>query len=179
MEELGLGDKYEVLPVGVEELATGDWIKEGKVDCIVSVLTLCSIPEPEKNIRLLYGYLKTKGRWFVYEHVRTDFTSKAGVGMRLYQGESIIRQLFVISPTSLTGTDTRHGRACKPLLAGDHRWVHTQPADGEVAPRGWLVGEGRPGPASGRAVVPLPASCLWCVGEVSHRSEARKQVFRR
>jgi SAM-dependent methyltransferase len=87
----GLEGVYEIVPVGIEHL--NDPTKwEGKVekesiDCIVSILCLCSIPEPEKNIRELYGYLKKGGRWYVYEHVRAD----VNWGMRAYQGESSSR----------------------------------------------------------------------------------------
>lgn len=37
-------------------------IGKESVDCIVSILCLCSIPEPEKNITKLYELLKKGGR---------------------------------------------------------------------------------------------------------------------
>ncbi|KAL6711545.1 hypothetical protein ACN47E_004479 [Coniothyrium glycines] len=86
-KEIGLDGIYEVLPVGIESVSKvgidggARTIEKGTVDCIVSVLCLCSIPEPEKNIAELYGYLKKGGRWYLYEHVRTN----AGPFMRLYQ----------------------------------------------------------------------------------------------
>jgi hypothetical protein len=58
-------------------------IKKESVDCIVSILCLCSILEPEKNIAELYGLLKKGGLWYLYEHVRT----RDGLFMRLYQSE--------------------------------------------------------------------------------------------
>ncbi|KAF6817544.1 phospholipid methyltransferase [Colletotrichum musicola] len=74
--ELGLEGTYEVVPVGIEDLgneaAWGGRIEPGSVDCIVTVQCLCSIPEPEKNVRLLYEYLKEGGRWYVYEHVKAE-----------------------------------------------------------------------------------------------------------
>lgn len=74
--ELGLEGTYEVVPVGIEDLknesAWGGRIEPGSVDCIVTVQCLCSIPEPEKNVRLLYDYLKEGGRWYVYEHVKAE-----------------------------------------------------------------------------------------------------------
>ncbi|KAJ4347972.1 uncharacterized protein N0V89_009344 [Didymosphaeria variabile] len=86
VQEIGLDGVYEVLPVGIEEVnkvkINGKTIEKGSVDCIVSILCLCSIPEPEKNITDLYGYLKKGGRWYLYEHVR----SGDGVFMKLYQG---------------------------------------------------------------------------------------------
>ncbi|CAH0050284.1 unnamed protein product [Clonostachys solani] len=76
VKEIGLDHVYEVVPVGIEDLdnpgAWGATIEPESVDCIVTVQCLCSIPEPEKNVALLYNYLKKGGRWYVYEHVRND-----------------------------------------------------------------------------------------------------------
>ncbi|EQB57156.1 hypothetical protein CGLO_02752 [Colletotrichum gloeosporioides Cg-14] len=84
-QEAGLEKTYEVVPVGIEDLqnetAWGGKIEPGSVDCIMTVQCLCSIPEPEKNIRLLYGYLKKGGRWYVYEHVKAE----RGLVIPLYQ----------------------------------------------------------------------------------------------
>ncbi|KAK8125599.1 methyltransferase [Apiospora kogelbergensis] len=84
-KEAGLEGVYEIVPVGIEDLDNpakwGGKVEKGSVDCIVSILCLCSIPEPRDNIRELYGYLKKGGRWYVYEHVRRD----EGWGMRAYQ----------------------------------------------------------------------------------------------
>ncbi|KAI4861730.1 S-adenosyl-L-methionine-dependent methyltransferase [Hypoxylon rubiginosum] len=81
----GLEDVYRIVPVGIEELDdSSKWdgrVEKGSVDCIVSILCLCSIPDPEKNIRELYRYLKKGGRWYVYEHVRCEYSWY----MRLYQ----------------------------------------------------------------------------------------------
>ncbi|KAK8139557.1 S-adenosyl-L-methionine-dependent methyltransferase [Apiospora sp. TS-2023a] len=85
VKENGLEGVYEIVPVGIEDLGDsakwGGRVERGSVDCIVSVLCLCSIPEPRDNVRELYGYLKKGGRWYVYEHVRRD----EGWGMRTYQ----------------------------------------------------------------------------------------------
>lgn len=86
----GLSDKYEIIPRGIEDLAwSGGPIAPQSLDCIVSVLCLCSIPEPEKNIRQLFNYLKPNGTWFVYEHVRCEskMLRKSGTFMKWYQGE--------------------------------------------------------------------------------------------
>ncbi|KAK3681435.1 S-adenosyl-L-methionine-dependent methyltransferase [Podospora appendiculata] len=82
--EAGLGDVYEIVPVGIEDLASSGRVAPESVDCIVSVLCLCSIPEPRKNIAELYGYLKPGGRWFVYEHVKRPLSE--GWAVSLYQG---------------------------------------------------------------------------------------------
>lgn len=76
----GLQGKYEVVPVGIEDLHKAG-IPKNSVDCIATLLCLCCIPEPERNIRELYEYLRPGGQWYVYEHVKTH-----GV-MRLYQCE--------------------------------------------------------------------------------------------
>ncbi|KAI0896535.1 S-adenosyl-L-methionine-dependent methyltransferase [Annulohypoxylon nitens] len=80
-----LDSAYQIVPVGIEDLSNSSlWdgrVEKGSVDCIVSILCLCSIPEPEKNIRELYSYLKKGGRWYVYEHVRCEYSWY----MRLYQ----------------------------------------------------------------------------------------------
>ncbi|OHF03884.1 hypothetical protein CORC01_00746 [Colletotrichum orchidophilum] len=76
VEGAGLKGTYQVVPVGIEDLqnesAWGGRIEPGSVDCIMTVQCLCSIPEPEKNIRLLYNYLKKGGRWYVFEHVKAE-----------------------------------------------------------------------------------------------------------
>lgn len=72
--------RYDVLPYGIEDLEGRSGIQQGSVDCILTLQCLYSIPEPEKNIGLLYGYLKPGGRWYVYEHVRAE----EGISMPLY-----------------------------------------------------------------------------------------------
>lgn len=80
----GLQGVYEILPVSIEDIAKETVVKKGSVDAIVSLLCLCSIPEPEKNIKELHGYLKPGGRWYLYEHVAVkDYWL-----MQLYQSGS-------------------------------------------------------------------------------------------
>lgn len=91
VKEAGLDGVYEILPVGIEAISKVSLdgtttIEKGSVDCIVSLLCLCSIPEPEKNIKELYEYLKKGGRWYVFSHVVT----KANWFMRAYQGKAIL-----------------------------------------------------------------------------------------
>lgn len=83
------GGTYEVVPCGIQDLASSGRVERGSVDCIVSILCLCSIPDPEATARELFGYLRPGGRWFVYEHVRceSERTRDCGLGMRVYQGE--------------------------------------------------------------------------------------------
>jgi len=95
-ESAGLRDVYEIVPVGIEDLnSSGEkvgrkekkWsgnIEPNSVDCIVSVLCLCSIPEPERHTRELYKLLRPGGRWYVYEHVKHE----NDWFMRIYQRKS-------------------------------------------------------------------------------------------
>lgn len=91
VHEAGLDGVYNIVPVGIEHInkvkVTGvdgstSKIEKGSVDCIVTLLCLCGIPEPEKNIAELYQYLKKGGRWYVFEHVKNN----GGWFMRFYQG---------------------------------------------------------------------------------------------
>jgi SAM-dependent methyltransferase len=84
IDAAGLRDVYEIVPVGIQDLARSGRVERGSVDCIVTVLCLCSIPDPKANIAELYGYLKPGGRWYVYEHVRC--WRSQGWWMRFYQG---------------------------------------------------------------------------------------------
>lgn len=93
VKKAGLQGKYEVVPVGIEDLRKAG-IPKGSIDSIVTLLCLCSIPEPERNIRELYEYLRPGGHWYVYEHVKTH-----GV-MRLYQCEFGASKASEVSETS-------------------------------------------------------------------------------
>ncbi|KAF4124311.1 Methyltransferase domain [Geosmithia morbida] len=85
--DVGLGDIYEVIPLGIESLSDphaweGTTIEPESIDCIVSVLCLCSIPDQEDNIKALYKLLKPGGTWYVYEHVRAQ---RGGILLSIYQ----------------------------------------------------------------------------------------------
>ncbi|KAK3680188.1 hypothetical protein LTR78_000565 [Recurvomyces mirabilis] len=71
--EAGLGDKYEIIGCGAEELATKGGLEPGSVDTVITVQCLCSIPTPQKIIKELYPLLKPGGKWLVFEHVRTKY----------------------------------------------------------------------------------------------------------
>jgi SAM-dependent methyltransferase len=72
-----LKDEFLILSCGAEHVdqitrATGG---ENKVDTIVSVLTLCSIPEPQQAISAMVNrLLKPGGQFLLYEHVRSPRT---------------------------------------------------------------------------------------------------------
>ncbi|KAI1750841.1 S-adenosyl-L-methionine-dependent methyltransferase [Xylaria castorea] len=92
--DAGLEDVYEIVPVGIEDLSSSGegktkkkkkWdgnIEPGSVDCIVSVLCLCSIPDPERHVRELYSLLRPGGRWYAYEHVRVEHSWYMGLYQR-------------------------------------------------------------------------------------------------
>ncbi|TVY62916.1 hypothetical protein LSUE1_G007962, partial [Lachnellula suecica] len=44
IERCGLEGVYEIVPVGIEDLGRGRWVKEETVDGVVTVLCLCSVP---------------------------------------------------------------------------------------------------------------------------------------
>lgn len=96
--DAGLEDVYEILPMGIEDLDASGKAAKGSIDCIVCVLCLCGIPEPQKNIRALYEYLKPGGRLYVYEHVRCSGNRM----IILYQ-----RFLNLLWPSMLGGCELR------------------------------------------------------------------------
>ncbi|KAI0072621.1 hypothetical protein K474DRAFT_1650758 [Panus rudis PR-1116 ss-1] len=63
----------QILPYGIEDLSSIVSALGGSprcVDTIISILTLCSIPEPERTLRgLLEVVLKPGGQFLYYEHV--------------------------------------------------------------------------------------------------------------
>ncbi|KAI0431127.1 S-adenosyl-L-methionine-dependent methyltransferase [Xylaria sp. FL1042] len=97
VEAAGLQGVYEIVPVGIEDLCSSSsssssenggkkkkWdgnIEPASIDCIVSVLCLCSIPDPQRHIHELYELLRPGGRWYVYEHVKAKYSWY----IRLYQ----------------------------------------------------------------------------------------------
>lgn len=68
-----VGDIYEVISCGAEELNTKGGIDKASIDTIITVQCLCSIPTPEIIIKELFPLLKPGGRWIVFEHVKTKY----------------------------------------------------------------------------------------------------------
>ncbi|KAI1501927.1 S-adenosyl-L-methionine-dependent methyltransferase [Biscogniauxia marginata] len=147
VREAGLEDVYEIVPVGIEDLGGGSsgsgsnkkWeggggggggrIEKGSVDCIVSILCLCSIPDPERNIRELYGYLREGGRWYVFEHVRCEYSWY----MRLYQRfvnifwPHFIGGCLLCRPTEKTLREVGPWTKIDVGLPPDTQWFHLVP----------------------------------------------------
>ncbi|UPL02362.1 hypothetical protein LCI18_013296 [Fusarium solani-melongenae] len=122
VDETGLVGTYEVLPFGIQDLKHETSIGPGSVDCIITIQCLCSIPEPEKNIRLLYDYLKPGGRWYVYEHVK----SEQGTVIQLIQRLTNIPWEYLVGSCKL----------CRPTLrsilkVGDWDRFNVAPLSGE------------------------------------------------
>ena len=69
----GLGDIYEIIGCGAEELQTKGGLQKETIDTIITVQCLCSIPTPELIIKELFPLLKAGGQWLVYEHVKTKY----------------------------------------------------------------------------------------------------------
>lgn len=91
VHQSGLDGVYNIISAGIEDIdkfqvigfdGSASKIEKGSVDSIVTLLCLCGIPEPEKNIAELYQYLKKGGRWYVFEHVKHG----GPWYMRFYQG---------------------------------------------------------------------------------------------
>jgi SAM-dependent methyltransferase len=134
VKEIGLDDIYEVVPVGIESLNDSEaWdgrIEPESVDCIVTILCLCSIPEPDKNIKLLYQSLKKGGRWYAYEHVRIN--GNKGVLLRAYQCESVFH------PQKAIADNDRGYWSC---VVTSHGVVPHLPIDREIVKRSRTMGE--------------------------------------
>ncbi|KAI7183564.1 hypothetical protein D0869_04530 [Hortaea werneckii] len=119
----GLGDIYEIVGCGAEELSSKGGIQKESIDTIITVQCLCSIPSPERIIKELYPLLKSGGKWLVYEHVRTK-----------YQGDFVgywqqgINQIW---PTFFNGCDITRPTDEWLLQAGEWQEVKLRPGEGE------------------------------------------------
>ncbi|KAF1819802.1 S-adenosyl-L-methionine-dependent methyltransferase [Dissoconium aciculare CBS 342.82] len=112
----GLGDIYEVIGCGAQELQAKAGFQANSIDTIITVQCLCSIPTPEKIIRELAPLLKPGGKWLFFEHVRTRFP---GHFVAIWQ-----RLVNIIWPHFLNGCDI-----CRPTdewLIQSARWSDVQ-----------------------------------------------------
>lgn len=150
----GLGEVYEIIGCGAEELGSVGGIERGSVDTIVTVQCLCSIPGPEGVIRDLYPLLKPGGKWLVYEHVKTK-----------YQGDFVAfwqRELSSKEKRTCRMRIANHLFRCyqRNLAAFLRRMQHHQ-ADRRVAAHSWRMGEGRPEAWNWREQVRHYPTCDW------------------
>lgn len=112
----GLGDIYEVVGCGAQELLTKAGFQPASVDTIITVQCLCSIPTPEKVIRELVPVLKPGGRWLLFEHVQTK-----------YQGHFVdgwSKAINTVWPHFLNGCDLR--RPIDEWVAKSGHWKDVQ-----------------------------------------------------
>ncbi|KAI0813368.1 S-adenosyl-L-methionine-dependent methyltransferase [Xylaria sp. FL0064] len=145
VEAAGLQDVYEIVPVGIEDLCSSSsssdngggkkdkkWdgnIEPQSVDCIVSILCLCSIPDPQRHIHELYELLRPGGRWYVYEHVK----ARNMWYIRLYQRiinvfwPRFIGGCELCRPTEKTITETGSWSKIDVGQPVDEQWYGTVP----------------------------------------------------
>ncbi|TPX06892.1 uncharacterized protein E0L32_002388 [Thyridium curvatum] len=96
----GLSDTYEVVPTGIEDLAPSGRVPRESVDCVVSILCLCGIPDPQHNVREVYRLLKPGGRWYAYEHVRCTHSWYMRAYQKEREGERERERTKLIHPSS-------------------------------------------------------------------------------
>ncbi|KAI1284184.1 S-adenosyl-L-methionine-dependent methyltransferase [Xylaria sp. FL0933] len=115
-----------------KEKAEKKWdgnIAPQSVDCIVSILCLCSIPDPQRHIRELYELLRPGGRWYVYEHVK----ARNMWYIRLYQRiinvfwPRFIGGCELCRPTEKTITETGPWSKIDVGQPVDEQWYGTVP----------------------------------------------------
>lgn len=77
----GLTDEYTIVPHGIDDAKAleGFNIRPESIDTILDIQVLCSVPDPERAVRAMYGMLKPGGKWIVYEHVRSRDAVSRGV----------------------------------------------------------------------------------------------------
>jgi len=75
-EQFGLTGRYKILGCKAEQLEQHG-VRTQSIDPIITVHVLCSVEAPQALVRDLFRYLKTGGRWLVYEHVRSGGTVAA------------------------------------------------------------------------------------------------------
>jgi SAM-dependent methyltransferase len=70
----GLTDIYEIVPCGVEDAMElkKHGIALGSIDAVLSIQVLCSVPDLDDTLRLLYALMKPEGQFIVYEHVKSN-----------------------------------------------------------------------------------------------------------
>ena len=162
----GLGDVYEIIGCGAQELSTKGGVQPGSVDTIITVQCLCSIPTPEKIIRELYPLLKPGGKWLVYEHVKTK-----------YQADFVGYWQSELLPFPSTDGDANlNRRNGESGLAALSRWLHDHTTNGRVAVAGGRVG--RSGFAGGRwrGQVRYYPACHWHTYEAEVKCEESGMV---
>lgn len=143
--ELGISDRYAVVGRGVQDLEPGPGLPP--VDNVVTIFCFCSIPDPERNAKAVYRFLKPGGRWYVYEHVRCH--PKQGRFMRVYQREWSPRRRGRARARRLTHPRRAHRHRVAAVL----RRLLPLPRHGAHARAGRRLGPRRPRNARRRGLV--------------------------
>jgi SAM-dependent methyltransferase len=90
----GLEGRYTVILglVEDEDLLARYNLKEGSVDSIICMQTLCSVKSPEQTMRWMFKLLKPGGAFIFWEHRRShDFLTK------LVQGTAVCEELLILT----------------------------------------------------------------------------------
>jgi SAM-dependent methyltransferase len=117
----GLGDIYEIVGCGAQELQAKAGFQSGSIDTIITIQCLCSIPTPQVVIRELAPLLKPGGKWLVFEHVKTKYR---GFFVDRWQAG-----LNLIWPQFLNGCDIR--RPTDQWLVDAAQWRSVDLRDGK------------------------------------------------
>lgn len=69
--------RLEIIGTGVEDVV-------GQFDTIVSILTICSIPDPQSSLKRMVGVLRPGGTFLYYEHVLSTIRSDVAWWQKLW-----------------------------------------------------------------------------------------------
>ena len=140
----GLGDVYEIVGCGAEELGVKAGFDRGSIDTIITVQCLCSIPTPEKIIKELYPFLKPGGQWLMFEHVKTKYQRDV---VAYWQRKCLCFGLWQWRRLMMN----YRGDQC--YMAAFLQWVRYHTTDGRVAIASWRMGGRESGLRRGRGQV--------------------------
>jgi SAM-dependent methyltransferase len=148
VQRAGIEGFYEPMPLGIEDLEPHNVVARGSVDCVVCVLVLCGIPEPQKNIRMLYEYLKPGGRMYIYEHVIVQHSWR----MWAYQGE--LHAARAAPPLEIVAKSANMNLSHRKfVLAPFPRGLSASEGYDEIVEGGWVLDQHRRETTSGRGMV--------------------------
>ena len=137
-----IGDIYEIIGCGAEELQTKGGLQKESIDTIITVQCLCSIPTPEIIIKELYPMLKPGGQWLVFEHIKTKYQ---GDFVWYWQSKCTLRDLMqdstdinsraeglnLVWPHFFNGCNVTRPTDEWLLKAGEWEEVKLKPGEGE------------------------------------------------
>lgn len=71
-KKIPTGANVEILNFGVCDPELDHHIKENSIDFVVSMLVLCTIPDPEKALAQFKKWLKPNGKLIILEHIHAE-----------------------------------------------------------------------------------------------------------